>query len=73
MGNTNECDRHTLDLNRNNGVIKHRPRCTHPGAQHGPVIGRLMMGMVFGVSDGLCLSQPAYGQDTEHKDDRQDF
>jgi hypothetical protein len=45
----------------------------HPGAQHGAVGGGLMVRMVSGVFGRLHLSQTADGQDTEHKQNRQNF
>ena len=35
--------------------------------------GSLMLGMVPGMFDRLCLSQSADGQDTEHEEDRHEF
>ena len=35
--------------------------------------GSLMMGMVPGMFDGLCLSQPADGKDGEYQEDRNEF
>ena len=35
--------------------------------------GSLMLGMVPGMFDRLCLSQSADGQDTEHQKDRDEF
>jgi len=35
--------------------------------------GSLMMGMVPGMLDGLCLSQSADGKDAEHQEDRDEF
>ena len=35
--------------------------------------GSLMMGMVPGMFDRLCLSQSADGKDAEHQEDRQEF
>ena len=42
----------------------------HPGTEHGAVGGRLMVRMVPGVFDGLCLREPADGQDTEDEEHR---
>jgi hypothetical protein len=35
--------------------------------------GSLMLGMVPGMLDRLCLRQSADGQDTEYEEDRQEF
>jgi hypothetical protein len=35
--------------------------------------GSLMLGMVPGMLDGLCLSQSADGKDAEHEEDRHEF
>lgn len=35
--------------------------------------GSLMLGVVPGMLDGLCLSQSADGKDTEHEKDRHEF
>jgi hypothetical protein len=57
-------------LKRDHRTIENRPGGTHPGAEHGAMRGSLMLGMVPGMFDRLCLRQSADGQDTEHQEDR---
>jgi hypothetical protein len=54
-----ESDRTEFGLKRHHCMIEHRPGGTHPGAEHGAVCGRLMMGMVPGMFNRLRLSQSA--------------
>ena len=73
MGKRDEGDGTAFRRNQDCRTVKYRAGCTHPGAQHGAVGGRLMVRMVPGVFDGLCLREPADGQDTEHQQNRQNF
>lgn len=60
-----------VGLNLNDRTIEYGPGITHPGAENRPVRGRLVMGMVSGMFNGLGLCQPADGQDAEHEEDRE--
>ena len=73
MGERDECNRTEFGLKRDHCTIEHRPGGTHPGTEHGPMRGSLMMGMVSGMFDRLRLSQSADEQDTEHEKDRHEF
>jgi hypothetical protein len=73
MCERDESDGPEFKLNQDHRTIEHRAGGTHPGAEHGAVCGRLMMGMVSGMLDGLCLCQPANGKDTEYQENRQEF
>ncbi len=70
MGERDESNRSELGLKSDHRTIENRSRGTHPGAEHGAMGGRLMMGMVPGMLDRLRLSQSADGKDTDHKEDR---
>jgi len=73
MGERDESNRTEFGLKRDYRTIKNLSRGTHPGAEHGPMRGSLMMGMVPGMLDRLRLRQPADGKDTEHQKDRRKF
>jgi len=73
MGNANNRDRAAVSLNQDDGAIEHGPGIAHPRTEHGAVRGCLMMSMVPGVLNGLNLCQPADGQDTEHKNNRENL
>ena len=73
MGERDESNRTEFGLKRDHRTIKHRPGGTYPGAEHGAMRGRLMMGMVPGMLDRLRLRQSANGQDAEHQEDRHEF
>lgn len=72
-GYRNGGDGATFGLDEDDRTIEHGPGSAHPGAEHGAVGGRLMMRMVPGMFDGLRLSESADGQDTKHKQNRQNF
>ena len=73
MGEGDDSNRTAFDLKRNHRTIEGCTSSTHPGAEHGAVCSRLMMGVVPGMFDSLGLSQSADGKDTEHQENRQDF
>ncbi len=73
MGKRDEGHRTAFGWDQDCRTIEHRPGGAHPGAEHGPVGGCLMMRMVPGVFDGLRLSESADGQNTEHEQNRQKF
>ncbi len=73
MGNKNNSDRAVVGLNLNDRTIEYGPGITHPGAENRPVRGRLMMGMMPGMLDGLRLCQSTDGQHTEYENNRESF
>ena len=73
MGERNERYRAEFGLKRDHRRIEYRSGSTHPGAEHGAMRGRLMMGMVPGMLDRMRLRQSADGKDTEHQEDRDEF
>jgi len=73
MGKWDEINGTEFGLKRDHRTIENLSRGTHPGAEHGPMRGSLMMGMVRGMLDRLRLSQSADGKDTEHQEDRHEF
>ena len=70
MGERDECNRTEFCLERDYCGIENRPCGTHPGAEQGAMGGSLMLGMVPGMFDRLCLCQSADGKDTEYQEDR---
>jgi len=73
MGERDEIYETEFCLKRDHRTIENLPRGTHPGAEHGPMGGSLMMGVVAGMFDQLRLSQSADGKETEHQEDRREF
>ena len=73
MGERNKSNRTEFGLKRDHRTIENRPGGTHPGTEHGAVRGRLMMSMVPGMLDRLCLSQSADRKDAEDHEDRYEF
>ena len=73
MGKRQESNRTEFGFKRNDCTIEHRPGSTHPGAKHGAMRRSLMVSMVSGMFDRLCLCQSADGQDQEHEHDRHIF
>lgn len=73
MGKHDEGNRTEFGFKCDDRTIEHRPGCTHPGAEHGAMRRSLMMGMVSGMFNRLCLSQSADGKDREHEKDRHIF
>ena len=73
MGERDEFNETEFGLKRDHRTIQNRPGSTHPGAEHGPMRGSLMMGMVPSMFDQLRLSQSADGKDTEDQEDRHEF
>jgi hypothetical protein len=55
MGERDESNRTAFGLKRDHRTIENRPCSTHPGAEHGTMCRSLMMGMVPGMFDCLCL------------------
>jgi len=56
-----------VGLNLHDHTIKDSPGITHPGTENRTVRSRLMMGMVSGMFNGLCLCQSTDGQDAEYE------
>ena len=50
-------------------TIEDRPGLAHPGAEHGAMRRSLVMSMMPGMFDRLCLCQSADGQDATHQED----
>ena len=73
MGGCDEIDRTEFSLKRDDRRVENCPGGTHPGAKQGAVCGSLMLGMVPGMFDRLCLCQSADGKDAKHQEDRQEF
>ena len=73
MRGRDECNRTELRLKRDHRSIENRPGGTHPGTEQGAMRSSLMLGMVPGMLDRLCLCQSADGEDTEDQKDRQEF
>ena len=73
MGEWDEINETEFGLKRDHRTIENLPGGTHPGAEHGPMRGSLMMGMVPSMFDQLRLSQSADGKDTEHQEDRHEL
>lgn len=73
MGGCDEIDRTEFSLKRDDRRVENCPGGTHPGAEQGAVCGSLMLGMVPGMFDRLCLCQSADGKDAKHQEDRQEF
>jgi len=55
MGERDESNRTAFGLKRDHRTIENRAGGTHPGAEHGTMCRSLMMGMVPGMFDCLCL------------------
>jgi len=73
MGERDEFNETEFGLKRDHRTIQNRPCGTHPGAEHGTMRGSLMVGMVPGMLDQLCLSQSADGKDAKPQEDRHEF
>ena len=73
MRKRDERNRTELSLKRDHRSIENRPGGTHPGTEQGAMRSSLMLGMVPGMLDRLCLCQSADGEDTEDQKDRQEF
>ena len=73
MGGCDEIDRTEFSLKCDDRRVENCPGGTHPGAEQGAVCGSLMLGMVPGMFDRLCLCQSADGKDAKHQEDRQEF
>ena len=73
MRGRDERNRTELSLKRDHRSIENRPGGTHPGTEQGAMRSSLMLGMVPGMLDRLCLCQSADGEDTEDQKDRQEF
>jgi hypothetical protein len=73
MGERDERNKAEFGLKRDHRRIEDRPGGTHPGAEQGAMGGSLMLGMVPGMFDRLCLSQSADGEEAEHQEDREIF
>jgi hypothetical protein len=73
MGERDERNGTEFGLKRDHCRIENRPGGAHPGAEQGAMCGSLMLGMVSGMLNRLCLCQSADGKDTEHQENRQIF
>ena len=73
MGVRDECNQAEFSLERDHLSIENRPGGTHPGAEQRTMRCSLMLGMVPGMFNRLCLRQPADRKDTEHHEDGQTF
>jgi len=73
MRERDERNRTELSLKRDHRSIENCPGGTHPGTEQGAMRSSLMLGMVPGMLDRLCLCQSADGEDTEDQKDRQEF
>ena len=73
MGERDEPNGTEFGLKGDHRRIENRPGGTHPGAEQGAMCGSLMLGMVPGMLDRLCLSQSTDGKDAENHEDRQEF
>ena len=73
MREGDEINRIEFSVKRDYRSIENRPGGTHPGTEQGAMRSSLMLGMVPGMLDRLCLCQSADGEDTEDQKDRQEF
>ena len=73
MRKRDERNRTELSLKRDHRSIENRPGGTDPGTEQGAMRSSLMLGMVPGMLDRLCLCQSADGENTEDQKDRQEF
>ncbi len=73
MKKRNESNGAGFGLNEDHFTIKDHPGGAHPGAEHGAVRGRLMMGMMTRMLDRLRLSHTTDGKNAEHEENRQEF
>ena len=73
MRGRDECNRTELSLKRDHRSIENCPGGTHPGTEQRAMRSSLMLGMVPGMLNRLCLCQSAEGEDTEDQKDRQEF
>ena len=73
MREGDEINRIEFSVKRDYRSIENRPGGTHPGTEQGAMRSSLMLGMVPGMLDRLCLCQSADGKDAEHQEDRQKF
>jgi hypothetical protein len=73
MGEGDESNRTEFSLKRDDRRIENRPGRTHPRAEQSAMCGSLMLGMVPGMFDRLCLCQSTDGKNAKHQKDRQKF
>lgn len=73
MSEGDEINRIEFSLKRDHRSIENRPGGTHPGTEQRAMCSSLMLGMVPGMLDRLCLCQSADRKDAEHQEDRQEF
>ena len=73
MRGRDECNRTELSLKRDHRSIENCPGGTHPGTEQRAMRSSLMLGMVPGMLDRLCLCQSADGKNAQHQEDRQKF
>jgi hypothetical protein len=55
MGRRDESNRTEFGLKCHHRCIEYCPGSTHPGTEQGAMRGSLMLGMVSGMLDRLCL------------------
>jgi len=68
MGERDKSNGTEFKLKKDHRTIENRAGGTHPGAEHGAVRSRLVLGMVPSMLDGLRLCQSADGKDTEYQE-----
>ena len=70
MRESDEINRIEFSVKRDYRSIENCPGGTHPGTKQGAMRSSLMLGMVPGMLDRLCLCQSPDGEDTEDQKDR---
>ena len=73
MGERDERNRTEFCLKRDDRRIENCPGGTHPGTEQGAMRSSLMLGMVPGMLDRLCLCQSTDGKNAKHQEDRQEL
>ena len=69
MREGDEINRFEFSLKRDHRSIENRPGGTHPGTEQCAMGSSLMLGMVPGMLNRLCLRQSADGKHTEDHED----
>ena len=73
MRGFDEIDRTEFGLKRDHRRIENHPGSAHPGTEQRAVCGSLMLRMVSGMLDRLCLSQSTDRNDAEYEEDREEL
>lgn len=68
-----EINRTEFGLKRDHCSIENSPGGAHPGTEQRAMSGSLMLRMVPGMFDRLCLSQSTDRNDTDYEEDRQEL